>query len=126
MPSDYSAVRSRLREGGRAEASPSSPQRSSPNGTPIHIGHSYTYRDGAHTYSLGYNYEKTILRDLFIDQVHGVKKLLAKAVGFDGAYLRFSGTLDLTETEKGLVVNDLHDPAIWELMYFGKDRHEAI
>jgi hypothetical protein len=46
-----------------------------------------------------------------------IKRLLAKIVGFDGAYHRFTGKVTIEKIEK-----DFDDHAIWELMYFGKTR----
>lgn len=90
-------------------------------GKPVADDHSFTFADGATEYTVAYHREETILRNFFIDQVHGVKKFLAKLVGFDGCYLRFSGTVTLTHREHGEVVDEFTEPAIWELMFFGKD-----
>ena len=46
--------------------------------------------------------------------------LAAKLVGFDGGYLRFEGTASIEKLENGAVVEKASDPAVWELMYFGK------
>ncbi|GAB05758.1 hydroxyneurosporene dehydrogenase [Gordonia amarae] len=93
-------------------------------GKPVADDHVYTYRDGTTEYTLAYHREETILRTMFIDSVHGFKKLLAKLAGFDGCYLRFSGTVTLTHRENGEIVDERTEPAIWELMYFGKDDHD--
>jgi hypothetical protein len=90
-------------------------------GKPVADDHSFTYTDGATEYTVAYHREETILRNFFIDQVHGVKKFLAKLVGFDGCYMRFSGTVTCTHRENGEVVEEYTEPAIWELMFFGKD-----
>ena len=45
---------------------------------------------------------------------------LAKLIGFDGGYLRFEGTATIEKLEGGTVVETVSDPAVWELMYFGK------
>lgn len=92
-----------------------------PTGKPVADVHSYTYRDGATEYTLTYKREKTILRNFFIDQIAGLKKFLAKLVHFDGCYVRFSGTVTLVHKEDGEVVDEYTEPALWELMYFGKD-----
>ena len=46
--------------------------------------------------------------------------LLAKMIGFDGGYLRFEGTATIEKLEDGKIVEKVSDPAVWELMYFGK------
>ena len=41
-------------------------------------------------------------------------------IGFDGGYLRFEGTASIEKIENGEIVEKFSDPAVWELMYFGK------
>lgn len=97
-----------------------------PTGKPVANDHSYTFTDGESEYTLAYHREETLMRNFFIDSVHGVKKLLAKLAGFDGCYLRFSGTVTLTHRKGGDVVEELTEPAIWEMMYFGKHQHDQL
>jgi predicted secreted hydrolase len=91
---------------------------------PVADVHTYTYRNGDSEYEISYHREHTILRNYFIDSIPGFKKLLARLVGFDGCYLRFDGTVTLTRAERGEVVETITEPALWELMYFGKHAHE--
>jgi hypothetical protein len=63
---------------------------------------------------------KTIADRQLIDEVHGIKHLLARLARFDGAYLRFTGRVQLEHFVQGTKVEDLSDPGIWELMYFGR------
>lgn len=93
-------------------------------GKPVANVHSYTFREGATEYTLSYRREETILRERFIDSVTGVKRLLARLAGFDGSYTRFSGPVTVTRREDGKVVEEISEPAIWELMYLGKHAHE--
>ena len=51
-----------------------------------------------------------------------IKRLLAKIIGFDGAYHRFTGKVTIEKFEKDVRVEIFDDHAIWELMYFGKTR----
>ena len=44
---------------------------------------------------------------------------LAKLARFDGAYLRFTGNVQLERFVHGALVEDVSDPGIWEMMYFG-------
>jgi hypothetical protein len=55
-------------------------------------------------------------------QVTGIKHLLAKAARFDGAYLRFTGQVQLEHFVDGQSVEKVADPGIWELMWFGHVR----
>lgn len=96
-----------------------------PSGKPVADVHSYTYRDGDTEYVIEYRREATILRDLYIETLSGLKNLVARLIGFDACYLRFTGTVTLTHKEHGKVVEEIAEPAIWELMYFGKHAHET-
>lgn len=59
------------------------------------------------------------MRHQFIDDLHGLKHLMARLIGFDGAYLRFAGNVRLDRYEGEKVVESKDGPALWELMYFG-------
>lgn len=80
----------------------------------------YEYRDGSDSYVVSFRRKETILRDKFIDDIHGFKHLMAQLLDFDGAYLRFSGELSVQRLESDRIVESEQDQAIWELMYFGK------
>jgi hypothetical protein len=82
------------------------------------VAYDYAEDDERH-FVITFRREKTILRHAFSDELHGVKALVARVVGFDGCYLRFTGDLGLERSVNGEVVESLHDEAIWELMYFG-------
>lgn len=47
-------------------------------------------------------------------------KLGAKLIGFSGSYLRFEGMATIEKIEDNKVVEKITEPAVWELMYFGK------
>jgi hypothetical protein len=77
-------------------------------------------RDGAR-YRVTYHREQTILREALADRSPAFQRFLAKLVGFDGAYLRFGGTITVERIVDGQVVeSSTNDQAVWELMYFGK------
>jgi hypothetical protein len=57
-----------------------------------------------------------------IDNIHGPKRVLAQLARFDGAYLRFAGTLDIEQHRGAALVEQHSARAIWELMYFGHAR----
>lgn len=50
------------------------------------------------------------------------KRIAAKLIRFDGAYLRFVGDLQISRYRAGELVETHKDDAIWELMYFGHAR----
>lgn len=79
----------------------------------------YTYRDGDTEYVIVFQREQTILRDVFADKLSFPKRTLAKLMGVDSAYLRFSGTVTIEKYQDGQLVERHEDPALWELMYFG-------
>jgi hypothetical protein len=57
-----------------------------------------------------------------IDHITGARHLLAKAARFDGAYLRFTGQVELEHFADGQPAEKAADPGIWELMWFGHVR----
>ena len=57
-----------------------------------------------------------------VDSVKGVRRIAAKLMHFDGAYLRFVGDLQISKYQGGELVETYKDEAIWELMYFGHPR----
>jgi len=82
----------------------------------------YSYEDGDDRYVVTYEREADLTRGRLIDGVHGIKRLAARLVGFDGAYLRFSGKCRVQYFRAGALVEEFADQAIWELMYFGHAR----
>ncbi len=82
----------------------------------------YDYRDGSQRYVVTFRRKKTILRVKLIDTIHGIRAFLGWLIGFDGAFLRFTGDLTLDRCDGDRVVESQHDEAIWELMYFGHVR----
>ncbi|MDB4873825.1 MAG: hypothetical protein JWM41_271 [Gemmatimonadetes bacterium] len=79
----------------------------------------YEYADGPDRYRVSYNRSKTIADEELITQVSGLKHLLARLARFDGAYLRFTGNVQLERFVDGKLVENVSDPGIWEMMYFG-------
>src|ERR1035441_4760753 len=60
----------------------------------------YTYRDGDTRYVVTFERQKTILQTVFREEMPLIKRLLAKIVGFDGAYHRFTGKVTIEKFEK--------------------------
>lgn len=80
----------------------------------------YEYEDGPERYRVSYRRSDTIVNAQLIDRVRGLKHLLGKLMGFNGSYLRFTGSVQLEHFVDGKLVEDVSDPGIWELMYFGR------
>ena len=81
----------------------------------------YDYEDGAVRYRITFRRMADIARTRFVDLLKGVPRLLARVAGFDGAYLRFRGTVTVERFEGGqLAETASQDSAVWELMYFGR------
>lgn len=93
-------------------------------GKPVGDLHTYAYASDDHdSYQVSYHREQTIVGAKFVDQLSGWKKLAARLIGFDGAYLRFSGPVTVTRQSAGASdTEEVSAPAIWEIMYPGRTR----
>lgn len=79
--------------------------------------------DGADDcYRVSFRRSETITDRQLVDEISGPKRLLARLVHFDGSYLRFTGDVRLEHFVAGKKIEDVSDPGIWELMYFGRTR----
>ena len=90
------------------------------SGKPIADVVVYEYEDSHERYRLSFQRAETIMDRELIDEVTGLKHLLARLTRFDGAYLRFTGSVRLEHFLDESKVEDVSDPGIWELMYFGR------
>ena len=88
-------------------------------GKPVASQMIYEYTDGAERYVLTFTREKDTLHYKFIEELQGLKAMLARLVRVDGAYLRFTGGLKLEHYHADQLVESEQDEALWELMYFG-------
>ena len=79
----------------------------------------YTTESGD-KYRITYDRSGDINKTRFVDVLPKPLGLLAKMIGFDGGYLRFEGTATIEKFEDGKTVEKVSDPAVWELMYFGR------
>ena len=71
-------------------------------------------------YCISFKREKETLRHQFIEDLHGLKHLMARLIGFDGAYLRSAREVSLDRYDGEKVVESKSGPALWELMCFAK------
>ncbi|MDR3264013.1 MAG: hypothetical protein LBT30_06870 [Clostridiales bacterium] len=81
----------------------------------------YDYRDNGEGFRVIFSRKKSLINFKMIDQLKGVVKLAAKAIGFSGAYHRFFGDVTVERFENGDLKESVTGQAIWELMYFGKN-----
>ena len=79
----------------------------------------YTTESGE-LYRIIYERRDDINKTRFVDVLPKPLGLLARMIGFDGGYLRFEGTATVEKIEQGSIVESVSDPAVGELMYFGK------
>jgi hypothetical protein len=91
-------------------------------GKPVADVTRYTYHDADTSYVVSFERQKTILQAILTDRAPLLKRIIARLIGFDGAYHRFTGKVTVEKFEGGLRVERFADHAIWELMYFGKTR----
>jgi hypothetical protein len=91
-------------------------------GKPVGNVTRYTYTDGEERYVITFTRLSDLATDKFIDDLSGLKKLVARLARFDGAYLRFAGELRIERYRGEQLVESHEDDALWELMYFGKPR----
>jgi CrtC N-terminal lipocalin domain len=82
----------------------------------------YTYTQDDERFVVVFTRDRDLVIARMIDELHGPKRVLARLARFDGAYLRFAGTLDIEHHRRAELVERHRSEAIWELMYFGRAR----
>jgi len=95
-------------------------------GKPVADVTRYTYLDADTRYVVSFEREETILQAIFSDRMPLLKRIVARLIGFDGAYHRFTGKVTIEKFEGSVSVERFEDRAIWELMYFGKARDLSV
>jgi hypothetical protein len=94
-------------------------------GKPVANVTRYDYRDGDTRYVVTFTRRQDLAYTRMINELPGLKRLAARLVGWDGAYLRFSGEMRVEHFEREYLVDTQADAAIWELMYFGSPTETA-
>jgi hypothetical protein len=94
-------------------------------GKPVADVTRYTYHDADTSYVVSFERQQTILQAILTDRAPLLKRIIARLIGFDGAYHRFTGKVTIEKFEDGVPVERFDDRAIWELMYFGKARPQG-
>lgn len=82
----------------------------------------YIFQDDEDRYVVSFTRTRDLTLSRMIDSVKGLKHIAARLAGFDGAYLRFAGDLEVSHHRRGELIDTYKDEAIWELMYFGHAR----
>jgi hypothetical protein len=91
-------------------------------GKPVATRTRYTYLGEDERWIVTFTRDRDLAKSRMIDGMHGPKRVLARLARFDGAYLRFAGTLDIEHHRGAAQVEKHTSEAIWELMYFGHAR----
>lgn len=89
----------------------------------------YTYNDGVECYKITYQVNEIIEKFTYKNNKDNAAaacpealKWVVDLLGLDPSYLRFTGTVSLTKFINNELVEEITSPAIWEMMYFGKDQ----
>jgi predicted secreted hydrolase len=95
-----------------------------PTGKPVAAVTRYIYEDGLDRYVVTFSKQRDLVANKFVDEMRGWRSLAARLIRFDGAYLRFAGDLTIEHWHNGRIVDSFSDEAIWEIMYFGRNRDD--
>lgn len=82
------------------------------------------YEDEGGNFRVTFDRKADIVRRRLVDSFSEPKKSMAIKAGFDGAYLRFTGNARIEHLNNDQVIEMVEGHALWELMYFGKERNE--
>jgi hypothetical protein len=91
-------------------------------GKPVATRTRYTYLGDDERWIVTFTRDRDLTKSRMIDNMHGPKRALAWLARFDGAYLRFAGTLHVEHRRGTALLEEHSNEAIWELMYFGHAR----
>lgn len=89
-------------------------------GKPVASHLEWSWRDGDQGVRITMQRKKDLMHFGLVDQLPGFQRFLARLIGFDGAYHRFTGEVTLERLEGDQVVEtQRQSSAVWELMYLG-------
>jgi hypothetical protein len=91
-------------------------------GKPVASVTRYVYEHNDEKIVVSFTRERDLTRARMADALTRPKRLAAKLVRFDGAYLRFAGPMTIAVFNAGSQTEQHTQDAIWELMYFGHSR----
>jgi hypothetical protein len=92
------------------------------HGKPVANTISFDYQDGRTRYTVTFQRDKTFLHMKFIDTMTGAELEKARAMNYDGALLRFTGTATFVHSEGDEIIYTQQKEAFWELAYYGHAR----
>ena len=84
------------------------------------VGYDYDPSASGDRYRVTFRRENTIVQERMIDGIRGPGRVLAHLAGFDGAYLRFTGQVDVESRAGQPGAATVSAQGLWELMYFGR------
>jgi hypothetical protein len=64
-------------------------------------------------YVVSFEREETILQAIFTERMPLLKRIVARLIGIDGAYHRFTGKATIEKCERGVRVERFDDRPIW-------------
>src|SRR5258708_27491578 len=70
-------------------------------GKPVADVTCYTFRDADTRYVVSFEREETILQAIFTDRMPLLKRIVARLIGFDGAYQRFTSKVPPSRRSRG-------------------------
>ena len=82
----------------------------------------YDYNDNNTRYVIKYKKNEDIEKKGMKDLAKGLQYILIKLIGLDGSYHRAGGVVTLEKYVDNELVEKITSQAIWEQMYFGKDK----
>ena len=82
----------------------------------------YEYNDNNTRYVIKYKKNEDIEKKGMKDLAKGLQYILIKLIGLDGSYHRAGGVVTLEKYVDNELVEKITSQAIWEQMYFGKDK----
>jgi len=81
-----------------------------------------TYGDGGTRYVVSCERERTILQTILTDRVPFLRRIIARLIGFDGAYHCFASKVTIERLGGDAKVDRFDGRAVWDPMYFGRSR----
>jgi hypothetical protein len=82
----------------------------------------YDYNEGDKRYKISYELENSIEQKGMKSEVTPLQNVALLLIGLRGSYHRVGGTATIECYEGERLLEKIQAPAIWEQMYFGKDK----
>ena len=82
-------------------------------GKPVAAIARYTYQDGEDRYVVSFTRSHDLTATRMADTIKGIKRIAVKLAHFDGAYLRFTGDIEISRYRGGGLAETHKDDVIW-------------